>query len=382
MPDKIRLLADLIRFDTTSRHSNLELIEYVADYLSDLGVESLRVESEDGRKANLYATLGPADRPGIALSGHTDVVPVDGQEWDSDPFEMHHRDGRVYGRGSADMKGFIATCLAMAPELAARDLAAPIHLVLSYDEEVGCLGVRRLLDMLKDAPIKPRGCIIGEPTEMRVIRGHKGKLSVQCRVRGFECHSSLSHQGVNAVEYAAMAIARLRARAAEFRENGPFDQGYDPPYTTVHTGVIQGGTALNIVPKDCRFEFEYRNLPEDDSNAELAAFKAYVENAFVPEMTAKVSGTGFSFETQSEFPPLDTDENHEMVALAKKITGANRAGKVAFGTEAGLFQDAGIPAIICGPGSIEQAHKPNEFVTLDQLDRCEMFIRKLGDELA
>jgi acetylornithine deacetylase len=374
----LSLIERLVAFDTTSRNSNLELIDFVRDYLADLGVESELVHDEGGGKANLYATLGPGDRPGIALSGHTDVVPVDGQEWSSDPFRVARRDGRLYGRGTSDMKSFVAVCLALAPEFLEGDIHTPLHLALSHDEEVGCIGVRSLLERLAAREVKPRGCIVGEPTGMKVVRAHKGKLSYRCRVRGHEAHSSLVDQGVNAVEAAAEAIAYLKGMARRFRDDGPFDRELSPPYTTVHTGVVEGGTALNIVPLACCFDFEFRHLPEDDPHALLDELQAYIRDRLLPEMHAVDPQTGFDFEPLSRIAGLSVDEDAEIVQLAKALTGANSTGKVAFGTEAGLFQEmAGIPTVVCGPGDIEQAHKPDEFIDLDQVAQCEVFIRRL-----
>jgi len=376
-PKTIELIKQLIAFDTTSRNSNLELMSFVAEYLKTLGVESELVHNEERTKANLYATLGPGDRPGIALSGHTDVVPVDGQDWDTDPFQVVEKDSKLYGRGTSDMKSFIGVCLALAPEFLERDIETPLHLVFSHDEEIGCVGVRSLIDILKDRPLKPSGVIIGEPTDMKVVRAHKGKLSYRCQVRGFEAHSSLAHVGVNAVEAAAEAVAYLKSMARRHRDEGPFDAELEPPYTTVHTGTIHGGTALNIVPRDCSFEFEFRHLPEDDPHALLGELREHVSRHIEPEMTTRQPSCGFHFEPISRIPGLSTDEEAEIVQLAKSLTGQNTTGKVAFGTEAGLFQDNGMPAVVCGPGSIDQAHKPNEFIALEQIARCEAFVRKL-----
>lgn len=375
--NSVDMIERLIAFDTTSRNSNLELMDFVGAYLEDLGIASELVHNDAGTKANLYATLGPTDRPGIALSGHTDVVPVDGQDWDTDPFEVIGKDERLYGRGTSDMKSFIGVCLALAPEFLARDIATPLHFAFSYDEEVGCLGVRGLIDALASRPNKPSAVIIGEPTEMKVIRAHKGKLSYRCHVRGHEAHSSLSHMGVNAVEAAAEAVAFLKGMARRHRDDGPFDTELTPPYTTVHTGTIRGGTALNIVPRDCAFEFEFRHLPEDDPHELLGELRRHVSECIEPEMHAAEPGTGFTFERMSHIPGLSTDEDAEVVQLAKALTGRNTTGKVAFGTEAGLFQNGGMPAVVCGPGSIDQAHKPNEFIALDQIAQCEAFLRKL-----
>ncbi len=376
------MLRRLIAFDTTSRNSNLALIEWIRDYLAGHGIESELVPSADGIKANLYATIGPQDRPGIMLSGHTDVVPIDGQDWRTDPFELTERDDLLYGRGTTDMKGFVAAVLAMAPAFQGRTLVTPIHLAFSYDEEVGCLGVRRLIDRLADLPVRPAGCIIGEPTEMTVVRAHKGKLSYVCEVHGFECHSSIAHTGVNAVEYAAEIIALLRRMAGERRDRGPFDQAYEPPYTTVHTGIVSGGTALNIVPKDCRFEFEWRYLPWDDTAALYERVRHLALDVLEPEMRAIHAGAAITITELSAMPGFDTPEDAAITTLVKSLARANDTGKVSFGTEAGLFNGADIPTIICGPGSVEQAHKPNEFISRAELAACDAFLGRLLDRVS
>jgi acetylornithine deacetylase len=375
------MIRRLVAFDTTSRNSNLELIGFVQGYLGELGVESRLVHDGTGAKANLYATLGPQDRPGIALSGHTDVVPVDGQDWSSDPWTITERDGKLYGRGTCDMKGFVAVALAFVPEFLRRGLSTPIHLALSHDEEVGCIGVRSLIEVLKDMPVKPKACIVGEPTSMKVMVAHKGKKSVRCSVHGFECHSSLAPTGVNAIEYAAEVVTYLRGMARRIAKEGPFDPAYDVPHTTVHTGVIHGGTALNIVPKDCHFDFEFRNIAEDDTEKLFAEVKGYAEEKLLPEMRKNFAGAGFSWRELSRIPGLATRDDAEIVELAKALSGGNSTGKVAFATEAGLFQEIDIPTIICGPGSIDQAHKPDEFVSLDQVAQCEAFMRRLMDRV-
>ena len=375
------MIRRLVAFDTTSRNSNLELIRFVSDYLGELGVESRLVHDGTGAKANLYATLGPRDRPGIALSGHTDVVPVDGQDWSSDPWTITERQGKLYGRGTCDMKGFVGVVLAFAPEFLRRGLETPIHLALSHDEEVGCIGVRSLIEVLRDMPVKPRACIVGEPTDMKVMVAHKGKLSARCDVRGFECHSSLAPTGVNAIEYAAEVISHLRAMARRKAAEGPFDPAYDVPHTTVHTGIVQGGTALNIVPKDCHFDFEFRHIAEDDPRALFDEVRSFAEEKLLPEMRKNFTGAGFSWRELSRIPGLATRDDTEIVELAKALSGSNSTGKVAFATEAGLFQEIDIPTIICGPGSIDQAHKPDEFVSLDQIAQCEAFMRRLMDRV-
>ncbi len=375
------MIERLIAFDTTSRNSNLELIHFVRDYLHTLGVESEIVHDSEGSKANLYATIGPRDRGGVALSGHTDVVPIDGQVWSVDPWRVSEADGKLFGRGTSDMKSFIAVALAMVPRFLEKPLTMPLHLCLSYDEEVGCLGVRRLLEFLETQPIKPRLAIIGEPTSMQVVTAHKGKLSMACHVHGSEAHSSLAPLAVNAVQEAAKVVVKLSEMAERKANEGPFDTAYDIPHTTVHTGVISGGTALNIVPKDCRFEFEFRSLPQEDTQALLREVKEYAHNELEPAMQARVSGTGIQFEELSSFPGLDTPPNAEVVELAKALTGANSTTKVAFGTEAGLFDQIGISAVVCGPGSIEQAHKPDEFISLEQVAACQRFMERLLERL-
>ncbi len=381
-PESRAMIERLVAFDTTSRNSNLELIHDVRDYLQGHGVASQLFHDEGGQKANLYATLGPTDRPGIALSGHTDVVPVDGQDWSSDPWKIEERGERLYGRGTCDMKGFIAVVLAKVPQFLARDLATPIHLCLSYDEEVGCLGVRSLIAFLSRQEIRPAACIIGEPTSMKVVTAHKGKLSQRCSVRGLEAHSSLAPQGVNAINAAAEVVAFLSRLARRKAEDGPFDQDFDVPYTTVHTGLIQGGTQLNIIPGACDFEFEFRNLPEDDPEALLAEVKAFAHSEVEPAMKEIDPAAGFSWDEISAFPGLATAGDADVVTLAKALSGSNDTGKISFGTEAGLFSDSGIPTVVCGPGSIEQAHKPDEYIALEQVALCERFIDRLLDRVS
>ena len=379
--ESLEMIRRLVAMDTTSRNSNLELIDFIADHLARLGVKGRLVHDESGRKANLYATLGPSDKPGIALSGHTDVVPIDGQKWNSDPWLLTEHDGRLFGRGTADMKAFLGILLAKAPEMLRREPTTPIHLVFTYDEEVGCLGVRSLLKVLRDLPVRPFACIIGEPTDMKVMVGHKGKMSLRCHVHGRECHSSLAPEGVNAIEYAAAVIGRLRAMADRMAREGPFDRDFDVAHSTIHTGVVHGGTALNIVPKDCSFDFEFRYVPGVDPEALLAEVKGFTEENLVPEMKKVDREAGFTWEPISAFPGLNTPVDSEIVAFVKSLTGGNSVGKVAFGTEGGLYQQAGIPTVICGPGSIAQAHKPDEFIELGQIAQCEAFMGRLMDRV-
>ena len=382
-PISLPIIRKLIGFDTTSRESNLELIEYVQGYLSEFGVESLLVHDEDKRKANLYATIGPKDRPGICLSGHTDVVPVDGQEWTSQPFEAVVKDGKVFGRGTSDMKSFIAIALAFVPRFLERGLETPVHLAFSYDEEVGHLGAKRLVEVMKDMPVKPAMCIVGEPTSLGVVIGHKGKKKVRVHVHGHEAHSSLTHEGVNAIEYAARLIAFMQETARTWQKEGPFDEECDVPFTTMQVGLIRGGTAPNIVPKSCVFDLEIRHLPNVDPEALFDAIRRHAREAVEPEMKAVAPDARFEFE---EFPSnlaLNTDPDEAVVAFVKRLAGQNKHGKVGFGTEAGLFQQrAGIPTVVCGPGDIAQAHKPDEFITLDQIRKGEAFMTRLADYAA
>jgi len=373
------MIERLIGFPTVSRDSNLDLIHWVRDFLKGHGVDSRLSFDDEGRKANLYATLGPTDRPGIMLSGHTDVVPIDGQDWDTDPFKVVEKEEKLFGRGTSDMKSFIALALAMTPDFLAKPLKTPIHFAFSFDEEVGCIGVRKLIEQLGPLPVKPKCCIVGEPTGMKVVSAHKGKKSYCCRVHGLECHSSLSHTGVNAVEAAAEIVAYIKGMARRRRFDGPFDQDFEPPYTTIHTGVIRGGTALNIVPKDCEFVFEWRYLPDDTPDELLAEVERYVRDEIEPEMKAVDPKTGVAFEEISAIPGLATEEEAEVTQLVKALTGNNSTAKVSFGTEAGLFQEAGIPTIVCGPGYIDQAHKPNEWIELSQIAACEVFLNRLAE---
>lgn len=376
----IELIRTLIGFDTTSRDSNLQLIDFVKDYLAEYGVESTLVFDDEKRKANLYATVGPDDRPGICLSGHTDVVPVDGQDWDSDPFTLAERNGRLFGRGTSDMKSFIAIALAHVPEMIRRGLETPIHLAFSYDEEVGHLGAKRLMTLLKDAPVKPAMCIVGEPTSLGVVIGHKGKKKARIRVRGFAAHSSLTHQGVNAIEYAAKLIGFIQDMAHRWQEEGPLDEDFDVPFCTMQVGLIHGGSAPNIVPRDCTFEMEIRHLPDVDPEVYFAEIRRYATEVLEPKMQAVSPEAGFEFDEASPNLALNTRPDEEVVTFVKKLAGQNDHGKVGFGTEAGLFQQqAGIPTVVCGPGDIAQAHKPNEFISLEQVQKGEAFMQRLVD---
>ena len=374
----IELLKKLIGFDTTSYNSNLNLINFIQSYLLSYNIESTLIHDESGKKANLYATIGRKDIGGVMLSGHTDVVPVEGQEWHSDPFSLKESDGNFYGRGSADMKGFIALVLSRIPEMVSVELTKPIHLAFSYDEEIGCVGVQRMLNLLEHQPIKPSCCIIGEPTSMEVVIGHKGKHASRVKVKGHACHSGQSPLGVNAVDFASELIVYIRKLAREKSQDGPFDMEYEVPYSTLHTGVVKGGTSLNIVPNFCQFDFEIRHLYEEDPQYLLDKIEAYAKENLESEMHLIDSETGFSFETLATYPGLLTDPGIDFVAYVKKLLDNDAHSKVIFGTEGGLFQKRlGIPTLVCGPGNIDQAHKANEFISLKQLQKGGSFLDRL-----
>src|SRR4030095_16712198 len=380
-PVSMEMVRRLIVFPTVSRDSNLEMIHYARDYLAAFDAEIRLTYDDEQRKANLFATFGPRGEAGIALSGHTDVVPVEGQTWDTDPFNLVEKDGRLYGRGTSDMKSFIAVALALLPEFVRRGLKVPLHLALSYDEEVGCIGVGRLIADLARAGVRRKAGIVREPTLMRPVVAHKGKRGYRCRVRGLAGHSAYAPRGVNAVEDAAEAIASLKRMARRIRDEGPHDRGFDVAYTTVHTGVIRGGTALNVIPHECAFDFEFRHLPGHDPERLLAEFKDHLATRLEREMRAIDAGAGFSIEPLSAIPVLDAGPETEIVGLAQELSGHTEIGKVSFGTEGSQFQRAGIPTVVCGPGSIEEAHKPNEYVTLEQIAQCEAFMRRLMDRM-
>jgi acetylornithine deacetylase len=373
-----RLLTDLVAFETVSDRTNLPLIGYIENYLASFGITGRRIVDESGQKASLWVTIGPDDRPGMVLSGHTDVVPVAGQDWSNNPFELIERDGRLYGRGTTDMKGFVAVCLAMVPEMRQAKLTMPIHLAISYDEEVGCVGVRPLLRQLGRAPVRPLGCFVGEPTQMQVTIGHKGKHGVRATFRGQACHSSTAPSGVNAIDYAAELITEIRRRAAELARLGTRDAMYDVTHTTLLTSIVQGGTALNIVPDRCAVDFEARGLGISESKEVTDAIVAWAKAAIEPAMRSANPGCGIDFEEILEYPALDMNPAHSLVTLAKQLAGRNSHAKVSFGTEASLFVSmADIPAVVIGPGSIAQAHKPDEFVELSELMNCADFIERL-----
>jgi acetylornithine deacetylase len=371
------ILAALVGFDTTSHKSNLDLIAWVEAYLAQLGVPAERIYDASGQKANLWATIGPADRSGYILSGHTDVVPVEGQDWSSDPFTLTARDGRLYGRGSCDMKGFLACCLAQVPAMLAARLAKPLHLAFSYDEEVGCLGVRGLIAQLAAAPVRPEACFVGEPTSMQVVVAHKAKRSFDVEITGRSCHSSLAPEGVNAVDYAAMLALEIRRMGEAFVAEGPSDPLFTVPVSTAHTGVLQGGTALNIVPDRAFLVFEFRMLPAASLDVPEAQIRAYARDVLEPAMRRVAPEAGIAIHARSDFPGLDTATDAPVVQLARRLARRNDHGKVAYGTEAGLFAAIDIPTVVIGPGDIAQAHRPDEFVEVAELERCTAFLDRL-----
>ncbi|SAK91881.1 acetylornithine deacetylase [Caballeronia pedi] len=376
------LLERLIGFATVSRDSNLALIEFIRDYLAQLDVECELFYNAERTKANLFATIGPRDRGGIVLSGHTDVVPVDGQPWTVDAFRLTEKDGRLYGRGTADMKGFLASVLAAVPMLLKRELRLPVHLAFSYDEEVGCLGVRPMLAELEKRAHKPVLCLIGEPTSLQPVLGHKGKLAMRCQVKGAPCHSAYAPYGVNAIQYAARLINRLEEIGEKLARPDQHDERFDPPYSTVQTGVIRGGRALNIVPAECEFDFEVRALPGFDASTVADDLHSYAQAELLPKMRAIQSDTDIRLEPLSMYPGLATPPDSEAARLLALLSGSSDFGTVAFGTEGGLFDQAGIPTVVCGPGSMDQGHKPDEFVTLEQLRDCDAMLMRLAEHLS
>ncbi|HEY3909312.1 MAG TPA: acetylornithine deacetylase [Stellaceae bacterium] len=373
----VAILERLVAFDTVSAKSNLALIDWVAAYLNGHGVASRLTDNGDGTKANLFATVGPADRGGVILSGHTDVVPVEGQDWASDPFRLEPRGDRFYGRGTADMKGFLALCLALVPRALAQPLKIPLHLALSYDEEVGCLGVPSLIRSLPEGLARPRLAIIGEPTGMQVANAHKGIHFLRTRVSGHEAHSSMPERGVNAICAAAEIIAEIGRLAAECRTIAGLDRRFDPPYTSFNIGRISGGTAVNIIARDCAFDWEFRPIPGADGAALRRRVDDFVTAELLPRLRAGHPQATVETATMALVPPLVPDPASPAEALARELTGANDATTIAFATEAGLFQSAGIPAAICGPGSIAVAHQPNEFITHAELAAGAVFLDRL-----
>lgn len=378
MMKTIDIFEKLVAFDTTSANPNLELIEWCAGLIKDAGGAVTLIPDETGTKANLFATIGPQDRAGVMLSGHTDVVPVAGQNWTKPPFELTLEDGKYFGRGTCDMKGFVAAALAAGLNAATKKLNTPMHLAFSYDEEIGCIGVRSLVDMLADAPFRPAFCIVGEPTSMQVAVGHKGKMAAKATMIGREGHSALAPMAVNAIYMAVDFINVLREIQDRLAREGAQDSDYSVPYTTLHVGKINAGVALNIVPNKCEVLFEIRSLNEDNPDVLMDEIRARADEIvtryqeIAPEVAIEIEPT------PNTYPGLATPPEEEVVRFVKSLLGANDTMKVAFGTEGGLFsQKVGIPTVVCGPGSMEQGHKPDEFVSVDQLAKCDAMLANL-----
>jgi acetylornithine deacetylase len=376
----LELLARLVAFDTTSRNSNLALIEFVEEWLAGHGVRARRIMFGPD-KANLLAVIGPEREGGIVLSGHTDVVPVDDQEWSSDPFRLRvePEEGRAYGRGTADMKGFLASALALVPELARMRLVRPVILAFSCDEEVGCTGVRPMIAWMRENLPPVAGVFVGEPTGMEVVTAHKGIIALTTTVTGREAHSSCPHLGVNAAMYAGEIIGEIARMAEEERARAREDSGFDPPWTTISIGTVHGGTARNIIPRHCVIEWEARLMPGTEPKAIPARLEHFVRREIEPRMRAEDPAAGVRTEVSNEVPGLDPADDSLPARLAMRLVGSNRCGRVSFGTEAGLFAAAGMPAVICGPGHIAQAHRPDEYVELSQLAACDAFLRGLAE---
>lgn len=377
----VEILDKLVGFATVSRDSNLELIGFVQDYLGTRGIESRLYRDPTGTKANLYASVGPRDRGGVLLSGHTDVVPVDGQRWSSDPFTLTARGGAYYGRGAADMKGFLACALSAIDRARARTLMTPLELAFSYDEEVGCLGVRSLVSDMASWTHRPRFCIVGEPTELKIATGHKGKTVLRATCHGLAAHSSHPQRGVNAIYLATDFITRVRARQRDIEMHGRRDAGFEVPHTTVHVGVIRGGSAVNIVPDRCELELEVRNLAGDDPARVVAGIREDAQAAGA-QTDRGLAAAGIELGVVSEYPGLETAEDAEIVSFVASLVGHRECVKVGFGSEGGLYAaQLGIPTVVCGPGSIGDAYKPDEHVTAEQLARCDQMLDTLIDRL-
>ncbi|TVS06077.1 MAG: acetylornithine deacetylase [Rhodobacteraceae bacterium] len=376
------ILADLVAFPTVSSARNLDIITYLSRALEAAGARLWTETDATGQKANLFATIGP-DRPGgVVLSGHTDVVPVEDQPWSSDPFALVERRGRLYGRGTCDMKGFVAACIAMAPRFATAELRVPVHFAFTYDEEIGCFGAQALVDSLAARGIEPAAAIIGEPTMMQPVDGHKGCYEYTTWVTGLEGHGSAPARGVNAVEYAARLVMELVRFRSALRTRAPEDCPFDPPYSTINLGALTGGHAHNVIPGKARIDWEMRPVQASDADVVKGGLSRLIEEELLPEMRVTFPEAQIETETVAEVAGLERRPQNAARDLVMALTGVNDAGLVPFGTEAGLFQSIGIPSVICGPGAIDQAHKPDEYLSLQQLAQCLQMLERLADRLA
>ena len=374
----VEMLGRLIEFDTVSARSNKKMINFMADYLNGHGVKSSIALNQEETKADLIATIGPMVKGGIVLSGHTDVVPVDGQDWNTDPFEMKNINGLLYGRGTCDMKGFIAVVMALVPEMTKLDLKRPIHLVFSYDEEVGCLGAPALIArLIKEVPM-PHAAIIGEPSSMKLVNAHKGVSIYETIIKGVPGHSSQTQSGVNAIDIASECIRYLKSKAEEFANKGGRDERLEPPYNTINISMINGGTALNIIPGECKIMWDCRSIGSVDSDLLLEEFNNYCQEKLIAPLEKNFDGISIVTNLSANIPPLAPSHDNPAEALVRQLTGQNQALGVAFAAEAGLFQKADIPSVICGPGSVDQAHQPNEFVEVSLIDACTEFVQKIA----
>lgn len=376
--DTLDWLKKLIGFNTISSNSNMLLIEAIEEWFKRQGIASHIIYGSTKDKANLLATIPAANNQthgGILLSGHTDVVPVAGQLWDTDPFIAIEKDAKIYGRGACDMKGFIAVLLALVPEFKKLKLLKPIHLAFTFDEEVGCIGADFLVAYIQKLGIQPEGCIVGEPSSMRPIVGEKARQVYHCQVQGLPAHSSLAGEGCNAIEYASRLISYINKLSQHMKEKGPFDKDFDYPYTTISTNVISGGIASNVIPGTCEFIFDIRCLPQFLSENFRSQVINYIHNELLPEMKKYNPNAAIYFDRVSDGRGFEATENAKITQIVRAVTGIKERFKVSYSTEAGIFQDAHIPTVICGPGNIEQAHRPNEFVTLEQLKLCEHILR-------
>ncbi|PPR79981.1 MAG: Acetylornithine deacetylase [Alphaproteobacteria bacterium MarineAlpha2_Bin1] len=378
-PNSKDILEKLVSFDSTSSKSNLDLILFIQNYLEQFKIKSEIILNKEKNKANLHAIIGPREKSGVVLSGHTDVVPVDGQQWDTNPFKLTKKVNKLFGRGTADMKSFIAVALAMVPMMVQRSLKKPFHLAFSYDEEVGCLGAPSLVDYIDSISIKPLVVIVGEPTNMEIVNSHKGVMGFLTSLTGLEGHSSAPEKGLNSIMYASKLINFINSIYEE--EKLIKNPTFDPPYTTVHIGTIQGGSALNIIPKKCSFVWEYRYLPEQDSNKIIEKFNSYAIKTVLPEMKSIYKGAEIFTRQIAHVPPLKSSSNLKIENLIMKLAKSNTVKTVSYGTEGGIFQKKNIPTIVCGPGSIEQAHKANEFIEVTEIEKCEKFLFQLIDFL-